>query len=320
MLREMGQYDRNQPLGLKELSNEAWKTTAAEILKHLTADAPAEAWDEFEELIIVPDGMLWYVPFEALQVQNGDERTAVIDKVKVRYAPTISLAAPDQRPRPRITRTAVVAGSLFPRDGEELSQELLADLQADDANVFGVSLKPPPISAVLAKTVGRLVVLNDINNVAKGPYQWTPMTIDRGKTAGSLAQWMQLPWGGPDEVLLPGFHTPAENGLKRAGTGEEIFLAVCGMMSTGSRTILLSRWRDGGRTCYDLLREFLRELPHRSASDAWQRSVRLASESDLVWSQEPRIKELPPDAPPLKAEHPFFWGGYMLIDTGVEPK
>ena len=182
MLREMGQYDRNQPLGLKELSSEAWKATAAEILSELTADAPADAWDEFEELIIVPDGMLWYVPFEALQIQKGDESVSVVEKVRVRYAPTISLAVPDKRPRPRIMRTAVVAGTVFPREGEELSQELLEDLKADDPNVFGVSVKPPPTSAILAKTVGRLLVLSDVDNDVKGPYDWAPMTVDRGKS------------------------------------------------------------------------------------------------------------------------------------------
>ncbi len=320
MLREMGQYDRNQPLGLKELSSDAWKATAADVLQQLTANAPADAWDEFKELIIVPDGMLWYVPFEALQIQNGDQYISVIDKVRVRYAPTIALAVPDKRPRSRVARTAVVTGALFPGNGDELARELLDDLKNDDPNVYGVSVKPPPATVMVAKSVGRLVVLNDLDNDVKGPYDWAPMPVARGKGAGSLAQWMKLPWGGPDEVLLPGFHTPAENGLKRGGTGDEMFLTVCGLLSTGTRTILISRWRDGGRTTFDLIREFVRELPHRSASQAWQRSVRLAVSGDLAWRQEPRVKEVPPDTPSIKAQHPFFWSGYMLIDSGVVPK
>lgn len=319
MLRELGQYDRNQAVGLEELQSEAWKKTAAELLSALTANAPATAWNEFEELIVVPDGLLWYVPFETLQIQDGDESVAVINKVTVRYAPTISLAVPDDRPRKREVRTVVVAGSLNPANGETLSQELLDDLKADDPNVFKVTVKPPPATAVLAKSVDRLIVLDDLNVDVQGPYDWVPMTVARGKAAGSLGQWMQLPWGAPDQVLLPGFHTPAENGLKRGGTGEEIFLTVCGIMSTGARTVLLSRWRDGGRTSHELIREFVRELPHRSASQAWQRSVRLVSSGDLAWNLEPRVKDMSPDTPPITAQHPFFWGGYMLVDRGVEP-
>jgi CHAT domain-containing protein len=90
-------------------------------------------------------------------------------------------------------------------------------------------------------------------------------------------------------------------------------------MATGTRTILLSRWRDGGRTTYDLVREFVRELPHRSASSAWQRSVRLAVSSELDVQREPRVKSSS-IATPLEAKHPFFWSGYMVIDTGAEPK
>ena len=54
-------------------------------------------------------------------------------------------------------------------------------------------------------------------------------------------------------------------------------------------------------------------------SDAWQRSVRLAIQSELDLSLEPRVKSPPTDMT-LTAEHPFFWSGYMVVDTGVEPK
>ncbi|MHB0957746.1 MAG: CHAT domain-containing protein [Pirellulaceae bacterium] len=319
LLRDFGQFDRNQPLGIKELTGVTWKETAAEILQQLTGNAPPEAWDEIEELIIVPDGLLWYVPFEALQISSGAQSTSLIEKVRIRYVPTVSLAVPDNTPRKRDAHTAVVVGEIFAKSNTTAAQEVVTQLQADDPNVFAMPLKPTSPSAMLAKSVDRLVVLNDLENDAKGPYDWSPLPTERGKAAGSLAQWMLSPWGGPDQVVLPGFHTPAETALKRGGTGEEMFLAVCGFMSTGSRTLLLSRWRDGGRTSYDLAREFVRELPHRSASDAWQRSVRLALQSELDISLEPRVKSPPTDMT-FKAEHPFFWSGYLLVDTGVEPK
>ena len=82
-------------------------------------------------------------------------------------------------------------------------------------------------------------------------------------------------------------------------------------------SILLSRWRDGGPTSYGLIREFVRELPHRSASAAWQRSVRLAIDTELDILHEPRIKPPSTDLQ-LKASHPFFWSGYILVDTGVQ--
>ena len=105
------------------------------------------------------------------------------------------------------------------------------------------------------------------------------------------------------------------------GPGNEIFLSLCGMMSTGTRTILLSRWRSGGQTSLDLVREFTQELPHTTPADAWQRAVQVVSNSTLKVEAEPRMKKstaasnADSDAA-QRATHPFFWAGYLLADTG----
>ena len=98
-----------------------------------------------------------------------------------------------------------------------------------------------------------------------------------------------------------------------------MFLSVCGLMSTGVRTVLLSRWRTGGQTSFDLVREFAQELPHASPSDAWQRAILLCAESPLNLDAEPRLKRADNEEIP-KASHPFFWAGYMLIDSGEPAK
>jgi len=79
-LHDFGQFDRNQPLGIKELSGTTWKDTASEILQQLTGNAPSEAWDEIDELVIVPDGLLWYIPFEALQIANDSGKTSLLTR------------------------------------------------------------------------------------------------------------------------------------------------------------------------------------------------------------------------------------------------
>ncbi len=90
-------------------------------------------------------------------------------------------------------------------------------------------------------------------------------------------------------------------------------------MANGSRTLLLSRWRTGGQTSFDLVREFIQELPNDSAADAWQRAVLLAMDSRVNFTAEPRVKRTPTDEAP-KASHPFFWAGYMLVDSGAVPR
>src|SRR5207244_2511316 len=163
----------------------------------------------------------------------------------------------------------------------------------------------------------RLVVLHDMDDSDRVPFDWSPAQIDRGKPGSTLGSWFPLPWGGPDQIVLPGFHTPAESAMKKGGSGDELFLTACGLMSTGTRTILLSRWRVGGKTTFDLVREFVQELPHTTASAAWQRSVNLRRMANLDPDQEPRAKVAPGDS--VAAEHPFFWAGYLLIDNGMVP-
>jgi CHAT domain-containing protein len=89
-------------------------------------------------------------------------------------------------------------------------------------------------------------------------------------------------------------------------------------MASGSRTVLISRWRTGGQTSFDLVREFARELPHATAAYAWQRSVFLAHSQPVDPELEPRIRANL-NAPAAMASHPFFWSGYLLVDTGSAP-
>jgi hypothetical protein len=88
-------------------------------------------------------------------------------------------------------------------------------------------------------------------------------------------------------------------------------------MANGARTILLTRWRTGGRTNFELVREFVQELPQIPATEAWQRACLLARESPLDASREPRLKKSDDAAAPPTADHPFFWAGYLLVDSNT---
>ena len=155
-----------------------------------------------------------------------------------------------------------------------------------------------------------------------------PLQIDRGKDGATIQHWLAVPWESPDVILLPGFHTPTENGLKKMKTkgisrmGDELFLTSMGLLGAGSRTLLLSRWRTGGRITADLLKEFIQELPNTSAPDAWQRAVQIVEQTPLNPETEPRV-EADPDGPQVTGGHPFFWSSFILIDPGdsmVSPK
>jgi hypothetical protein len=142
----------------------------------------------------------------------------------------------------------------------------------------------------------------------------------------TLDAWSALPIGGPERIIVTSFTTEAEQGLRTArrgaagAPGSEVFESVCRLMANGARTILLTRWRTSGRTNYDLVREFVQEFPHASAAEGWQRAVVLAREAPLDLNREPRLKRSAGDIGLPTADHPFFWAGYLLVDTGTRPQ
>ena len=150
-----------------------------------------------------------------------------------------------------------------------------------------------------------------VSQVAKDP-----VALDRSKATGSLATWLTLPWGAPQVVVLPGHHTAAEGALKKNASGNDLFLSTCGLMASGVRTILIARWRTGGQSSFDLTREFLQELPHMDPAAAWQRSVQVVSESPLDLEREPRVKNSSAEGSEPKGNHPFFWAGYIVVNSG----
>jgi len=323
LLRALGQFDANREVALDDLNKKGWQRPAQELLDSILANSQADFKTDFKQLIVVPDGLLWYVPFEALTVAVDGEPETLISRFQIRYAPTVGLAVPDGRRRKNVVRTGVALGRLFPRDEDAVAREAFDELAKVTPGAVALPPSPPAGSALYRVLFDELVVYDDIAVGKDGPYAWQPIPANRSKVGNSLADWLVLPWGGPQTIVLPGFHTIAETGLKRAGDvpGGEMFLSVCGLMAGGTRTVLLSRWRTGGPSSFGLIREFVQELPHAPPAEAWQRAVLVARDSRIDLEKEPRIKKeseraTKPVQNAPKAEHPFFWAGYMLIDSG----
>jgi tetratricopeptide (TPR) repeat protein len=338
LLRELGNFSKDHELAMKDLADVKWKTEARDLLDGLLKGSKADFSTKFDELIVVPDGLLWYVPFEALEVSVGGQLRPLISRVKIRYTPTAGLAMATSSIGRRPGNTAVVCGKLFPKLEEEATTAAFDELSKQLTNCVQLKSPLPAPAAIYANLIDRLVVLDDLGTMAETePYAWAPLAVDHGKGNSPLSDWMTQPRRGPQEMVLPGFHTASEAPLKRGESihrtaraaandvlvgsnyaGNEMFLSLCGLMSTGTRTILISRWRTGGQTSLDLTREFTQELPHTSPPDAWQRAVQVVSEERVNFETEPRIKHNGSEEAP-RASHPFFWAGYMLVDSGSPP-
>ncbi|MCC7086117.1 MAG: CHAT domain-containing protein [Pirellulales bacterium] len=316
LLRAIGNFDGTRELQEQQLKDDSWKGAAKDLLEAIFG-TKIKLNDQLQELVVVPDDVLWYVPFELLPA--GEENQPLIVHSRVRYAPTVGLSQPERQGRRPNAEYGVAVGKLHPGDTEELQSTALADMQRVTTGAVALRGGWTTPSPLLGTALDGLIVFED-TPPSKDSFEWIPLPLDRTKKVGGLAEWLSLPWKRIDQYILPGFHSAAENSLKSgpAIPGSELFLASTGLMATGARTVLISRWRIGGQSTIDLIREFVQELPSISASEAWQRAVQLLCETPLDPQREPRVHRA--SKPNLKCDAPFFWASYLLVDTGVTPQ
>lgn len=317
LLKSMGHAEKNTQVSTETLTSEEWKTHGAALTKILLPDRKPDFWKDFKEVTIVPEGLLWYLPFEALPIGEGDDQKLLGDLIPVRYAPTMALAIPDGRKPRKESAIGVVAGKVFPKDDVALTEASFEKIKEGEPTAVKIGSPLAAPSSLYSVTTNRLIVLDDITDSGNDPYSWSPMQLDSGKAGSSLGQWMGTPWIGPEQLIIPGFHSAAESGIKGKANGEEVFVAVCGLMATGTRTILLSRWRLGGDSANKLSTEFAIGLKDKSATKAWEESKKKWFEGEVDAAKELRVKQDKAGGK-LDAKHPFFWSGYMLIDMGDE--
>jgi hypothetical protein len=321
-LRDMGSVDANHEMTTDQLAGDDWRKSARELYDALLGGAKMDP-GALEELVVVPDGVVWYVPFEALCSGSENENESVLTRTAVRYCPTASLVMSFRDPPRRTARTGLVVGDAVPGDTEEARAAAVEPLKSSLVGAVAWDGDARADSVELAALVDEAVVLADVETQGAGPLDWSPAPL-AGRRGDALEDWLLLAGRGPQRLALPAMHTPAERGgraSRRKGAGQpgdELFFGSCALLDAGAETILLSRWRTGGQTSLELVREFLQEAPHSTASAAWRRSVEVVAEGPLDPANEPRVK-VGKKTQELKASHPLFWAAMLVVDTGWSP-
>ncbi len=324
-IQGMGNFTQSREIDIGEIAGDAWRDTATVLGTALLGESRLEL-SKTKELIIIPDGVLWHVPFEALPMTNGGKSEPIGELVPVRYAPTMGLALGYQSPPRPIHATALaVPGGPSVDAQTTMTAERLAEA-VENPVVLPEALAVS--TALVSGAIDGAISLVDTTLDPESAYSLLPLPVDRNKDAGTLGRWMALPVEGPERVILANLSTAAETGLKprrrsssrtrtpEPAPGQEMFQATCGLMASGAQTILLTRWRTAGQTHRELVGEFAREMTHMPAGEAWRRSVLLARSQPLDAESEPRLRRPDTRTEMPKPNHPFLWAGYLLVDTG----
>jgi len=307
LAKELCLFDPVAPVGTDKLADSNWRLMAERIERGLFDQSRVSLAEGIDELVIVPDGILWYLPFELLPVGSArdaeENRRPLRECCRIRYAPSRSLAVMPSGSRRPAGLVGIVGGRLHRSETPEEVTATLSRLASSLPQSFVIHSSPqaagrppgPPFGNA-APLVDTLVVLEEI--------------------AGLPATWLAPPEKRPAVVLLPGFQSAAASGLAKppARPGNELFLVATDLAAAGARTSVVSRWNVGGRTAIDLVEEFVRDAA-APPSEAWRRAVEIVMREPPDPAVEPRLKQSPGGV--LEdSTHPFFWAGFMLVDCG----
>jgi hypothetical protein len=316
-------FDASGAVSSERLAAGDWRASAERIERILFENSKVTLGEGIDELVIVPDGWLWYVPFELLPVasnrgdaQGGEASRPLRDVCRIRYAPTRSLAvATFETTAPGLI--GVAAGRMLRGEKPTVAEETQARLSGAIDRVVPLATAQPVLAA---STVDTLVVFEELT--AAGPTAAREILAPGpGRAGATFGDWLAPPPKRPRRIVLPGLQTAMADGFDAvpARPGDDAFSAAMDLLAAGGTTAVMSRWRTGGKACVDLVTEFLREATQAeqpSAAVAWQRAVDVVLAEPLDPEREPRLK-LSADAPLPDSLPPFFWAGYILVDCGT---
>jgi hypothetical protein len=335
LLAEIG---ANRSRGKRLPDDESWRDTAATLKEMLFPSK--SAWNEsgLEHLVIVPDGPLWYLPFELLPAMEGpaatedgnaDDAEEVVkednaetppmlwaDKLNISYAPTPGLALRDVGAASDGNRVAVMAGTFFAPRQKELNDQMIEEMlaAADDPLQWTLGSAPPTDRVGLG--VAHLLVASPLTPSVAAPLATTTIpsstSTPRADANGAwdqLSGWIRLPAGGPRTVALPGYRTAA--GASKLGDGSEVFFPLAALRCSGVKEITLSRWVTGGQSAATVIGELINETPHTSLASATRRGVSLLRQAELSVAGEPLLGKADEDSKNINGNQPLFWATYM---------
>ncbi len=310
VVRLLSEIGVGRTRGARLPENEDWRAIAIELRGKLFPNFDTIDLSRFEEIVVVPDGVLWYLPFGLLPSAEVDS-PLIGDVVSVRYSPTPGLAIHPAAPPTADKSIAIVTDQMFaPRD-PELNVAIVASMteRIADAKPMPQSLAGLP-TGLVGDRVGNFVVAAARAANVDAPLSMNIGGYDAATNYSTVQSYLRAPIPIPRRVVLFGYRTPIEVG--RLGNGNELFQMLCGLHAAGAREVMLSRWAVGGESSSMLLGEFLQELPAVGMTDAWSRSKKVFRDQLIDPTTEPLITKAEHDREGLTGNEPLFWSGYLI--------
>ena len=297
-----------------------FRRAATELYDVLLRPARAEFGGK-AKLVIIPDGALWELPFQALQ---SDRSRYLLEDYSICYAPSLTVLGRmvEQRRRentgqrsryrllamgnPALGGETVVrirrlhrSERLEPLPEAEMEVKKLGLLYGEGSKIYvGAEAREDRLKSEADKfEVIHLATHAILNNASPMYSQIVLSQANQGKNEdGLLEAWeitnMKLK---ADMAVL----SACETARGRVGAGEGMIGLTWALFIAGCPTTVVSQWKVESESAAELMVEFHRQL--RSRPGAKAEALRRAA-LKMLQSNEHR--------------HPFYWGGFVVTGAG----
>lgn len=307
--REFRQALADRDLGLRVAARRLCETLLGPIRAPLRAST---------RLLVVPDGPLWELPFQALECSPG---RYVLEERAVAYAPSLTaLREMSRRTTPRAGPASLLAlGDPLVDEGR---RRQMAALYRD------ATLGPLPEAAAEVQALGRLYGRGSVVYVggearesrvkAEAPRHRLLHFAAHGILNDASPLYSQLVLAPPapgeaDDGLLEAWEimemdlaadlavlSACETGRGRVGRGEGLIGMSWAFSVAGCPTTVVSQWKVDSRSTSRLMLQLHRRLAAGRPMAEALRAAALAVKAD-----------------PRRA-HPFYWAGFIVVGLGWE--
>lgn len=283
-------------------------------------------------LVIVPDGELWDLPFQALQ---SDASKYLIENSEISYAQSLTVlremmkirARDDAAHEPR-SAMLLAFGNPFLGDAAAPRNDDMATLQP------GAKLAPLPEAERQVKALGEVyghgqskiyvgttaserrlkaeapsarilhLATHGILNDASPIYSHVLLSLDEGKDGedGLLEAWEIMNLNLQTELVVL---SACETARGKVGAGEGVIGMTWALFVAGSPTTIVSQWKVEEASTTELMLEFHRNFRERIAHPR-------AALSTAGALREAALKSLRSG----KRAHPFYWAGFVVVGDG----
>ena len=290
----------------------AWKNSAQSLLTKLFPSDVQDLIAASKRVIIAPNGRLWYLPFELLPVSAKAGASRWIEDRAITYVPTLGGVHTAFNAIPTVKNSVGIIGSPFATNKEEsraISEQLLTRV-SNASGLFLDAKLAVPSPAWLGICTDQLWLAARIEP-AVNLWETPIMQFGRGKQT-NWGSWLSSPRASPAAVVMPGLVSAAASGT--LGSGNELFLPACGMLLSGTRSAMLSRWPVGGRSTAVVLERYLEDSRSEAASTALRRALLSLWTEEFLIAEEPALLPAGKESAALcSGQHPLLWSSYMSV-------